>query len=320
MKAEIRNKLRQLAFPETTTLTSPPVVKKPSVVTRSKSGVENSTAREKSYWEHVDAQFPDCQVSQTTAASSSRKGARIGKWTPSQSSQVSSPFFKHMPQFMQPYIEDFVDVVGDGYCGYRVVALHENGNEDDYELVKLNMIREIKNHRKLYENVFGGKARVEVIIEALHPGPKSTRRSVAPKEKWLSFPDMGHVIASYYNRIVVELTSPVIGVSETFFPLRSKPPTNPESRILCLGLIPDHFVQVKLKPGAILPKASSEWRRYCNDEAMAWEYPFMDRMLVFEDLIEIERKDLIKKRKIKVKKIVGIGSSKDNPLTCSDSE
>ena len=38
MKAEIRNKLRQLAFPETTTLTSPPVVKKASVVTRSKSG------------------------------------------------------------------------------------------------------------------------------------------------------------------------------------------------------------------------------------------------------------------------------------------
>jgi hypothetical protein len=46
----------------------------------------------------------------------------------------------------------------------------------------------------------------------------------------------------------------------------------------------------------------------------------MDRISVFEDLIDVERKDLIKKRKIKVKKIVGIGSSKDNPLTCSDSE
>jgi hypothetical protein len=53
---------------------------------------------------------------------------------------------------------------------------------------------------------------------------------------------------------------------------------------------------------------------------MAWKYPFMDRISVFEDLIDVERKDLIKKRKIKVKKIVGIGSSKDNPMTCSDSE
>jgi hypothetical protein len=51
-----------------------------------------------------------------------------------------------MPQFMQPYIDDIIDVVGDGYCGYRVVALHEGGNEDDYDLVKLNMTREIKMH------------------------------------------------------------------------------------------------------------------------------------------------------------------------------
>jgi hypothetical protein len=85
-------------------------------------------------------------------------------------------------------------------------------------------------------------------------------------------------------------------------------------------LIPGHFVQVKLKPDAILPKAASEWRRYCTDEAMAWEYPFMDRIALFEELIDVERVDAIKKRKIKVKKIVGIGSSKDNPLTCSDTE
>jgi hypothetical protein len=53
---------------------------------------------------------------------------------------------------------------------------------------------------------------------------------------------------------------------------------------------------------------------------MAWECPFMDRIALFEDLNDVEREDAIKKRKIKVKKIVGIGSSKNNPLTCSDSE
>jgi hypothetical protein len=155
MKAEIRDKLRQLAFPETTTLTSTAVVKKASVVTRRSSGFGNSTAREKSYWEHVDAQFPDCQVSQSKAASSSPKGARIGNWTPSQNSQVTTnPFMKHMPQFMQPFIDDIIDVEGDDYCGYRVVALNEGGNEEDYELVKLNITREIKQHRKLYEKIF----------------------------------------------------------------------------------------------------------------------------------------------------------------------
>jgi hypothetical protein len=78
-----------------------------------------------------------------------------------------------MPQFMQSYIDDIIDVVGEGYCGYRVVALHESGNQEDYELVKLNMIREIK----LYGKVFAGKDRVDYILEALHRSNKSTRCS-----------------------------------------------------------------------------------------------------------------------------------------------
>jgi hypothetical protein len=46
------------------------------------------------------------------------------------------------------------------------------------------------------------------------------------------------------------LTSPIIGVSETFFPLRSSPPKDPSSRLLVLGLISNHFFYVNLKPGA----------------------------------------------------------------------
>jgi hypothetical protein len=36
--------------------------------------------------------------------------------------------------------------------------------------------------------------------------------------------------------------------------------------------------------------------------------------------MDVERADAIKKWKIKVKKVVGIGSRKDNPLTCYDNE
>jgi hypothetical protein len=64
MKAEIRDKLRELAFPATTTLTSPVVIGKPKVVKKKGAGVGSSTEREKSYWEHVDKQYPDCKVSQ----------------------------------------------------------------------------------------------------------------------------------------------------------------------------------------------------------------------------------------------------------------
>jgi hypothetical protein len=79
MKAEIRDKLRELAFPATTTLTSPVVIGKPKVVEKKGVGVGSLTEREKSYWEHVDKQFPDSQASQSKPSSYSQKGARIGK-------------------------------------------------------------------------------------------------------------------------------------------------------------------------------------------------------------------------------------------------
>jgi histone-lysine N-methyltransferase SETD2 len=163
---------------------------------------------------------------------------------------------------MQPYIDDIIDVEGDGYCGYRVVPLHEGGNQEDYDLVELNMTREIKLHRKLYEKVFADKELVNYIINVLVQSGKSTKRGVAPLDKWLTFPDMGHVVTTYYNRVVVELTSPINGVSETFFPLRSSPPKDPSSQLLVIGLIPNHFVYVKLKSDAPIPKTSETWMQY----------------------------------------------------------
>jgi hypothetical protein len=42
----------------------------------------------------------------------------------------------------------------------------------------------------------------------------------------------------------------------------------------------------------------------------------MDRQTHFEEMMDIERAAAVKKTK--VKKIVGVGSSINNPLTCSD--
>jgi hypothetical protein len=49
---------------------------------------------------------------------------------------------------------------------------------------------------------------------------------------------------------------------------------------------------------------------------MEWEYTFMERQKYFEEMIDIERAAVVKKQK--VKNVVGVGSSINNPLTCSD--
>ena len=62
-------------------------------------------------------------------------------------------------------------------------------------------------------------------------------------DKWMDITDMGYVIASRYNVVLVSLS---LQQSMTFFPLRSQPPTNSfVHRIICIGhVFCNHFVQV----------------------------------------------------------------------------
>jgi len=53
-------------------------------------------------------------------------------------------------------------------------------------------------------------------------------------DKWLTFPNIGHIVANYYKRCVVVLTNLEIGKSE--FPLRGPPPSGKQKTpIICLG-------------------------------------------------------------------------------------
>ena len=62
-------------------------------------------------------------------------------------------------------------------------------------------------------------------------------------DKWMNITDMGYVIVSWYNVILVSLS---LQQSIMFFPLRSQPPRDSSvHRIICIGHVYDnHFVQV----------------------------------------------------------------------------
>ena len=159
---------------------------------------------------------------------------------------------------MRPYVEDIVNVRGDGNCGFRVVARHMRLNERDHVLVRRALINELKNYKSDYLPIYATERRYKLILDGLHP--PTSKSGIAPPEKWLTTPDMGHIIASCYNRAVVLLTLPEMGGScETYFPIQSAPPLKPHSNIMCLCIIPDHFLHVKLKENCLLPPPCKEW-------------------------------------------------------------
>jgi len=145
MKLEIKEVLRQLAFPETTML-SPPPRKVPTKGAKKKVDIARSrgkitlTSRIPSSWEVVDSQNPDNQPSPspTTSSFSRKRGARLGKTSLSPlppptrypkpepisvptSISVITPI-DYMSRFIVPFIEKVVDVIGDGHCGFRAIA------------------------------------------------------------------------------------------------------------------------------------------------------------------------------------------------------
>jgi hypothetical protein len=94
-----------------------------------------------------------------------------------------NPLIEHMPKFMHPFIEDIKDVEGDGYCGYRAISLFLKKSEEDFELLRLHMKRELSLHRELYLNLFGDQDRLAHIKNALVTPKRKSRHGVALQEK-----------------------------------------------------------------------------------------------------------------------------------------
>jgi len=141
--------------------------------------------------------------------------------------------------------------------------------EESHVMVLRALIQEVKEHRNDYIKIYAGERRYNYILNGFYP-PKNGS-CITPPDKWLTLPDMGHIIASCYNRSVVQMITLDIRVSETFFPLRGRPPVNSKSNMICLGLIPNHFVLLSLKDGCSLPPSSTEWKLHKSEEATKWE-------------------------------------------------
>jgi len=182
---------------------------------------------------------------------------------------------------MVPFIEKVVDVIGEGHCRFRAIAKFMGLTEESHIMIRHNLIKELKDHRDDYVRVYVGEDRYSYILNGLHP-PANLKGCAHLVDKWFTIPDMGHIVANYYKRCVVVLTT--LGKSEYFFPLRGPPPlAKQKTLIMCLGLIPNH-----LKDACPLPPSSTEWHNHKNAEVLTWEDEYLDQHDLFRKLMIIE--------------------------------
>jgi len=73
---------------------------------------------------------------------------------------------------MRPYIKRIVDVIGDGHCGFRATAESVGLTEENHVIVRREVIKELKEHRNKYIEIYASEPRYNYILDGLHP-PKN---------------------------------------------------------------------------------------------------------------------------------------------------
>jgi len=106
--------------------------------------------------------------------------------------------------------------------GFRGIAEFLGLTEEIHIMVRRHIIQEVKEHRNNYVQVCESEDRFNYILNGLHRPQSSS--GIALVDKWLTFLDMCHIVATYCNRLVVELRNSKINTLEASFPIRGVPP------------------------------------------------------------------------------------------------
>ncbi|KAH1205963.1 hypothetical protein GmHk_16G046539 [Glycine max] len=276
-KVTLKSKLREIAYPDHNSMHPPPSkVNTKGALKKPMERSQRSTKRDPSYWECVDA-FHSVQSSNSPI----KRSASCSE--PPQPTRII-PMLDQFAPFIQGFIRDVVDVKADGNYGYRSIATLLGMGEDSWPLVRNELIKELGRWSHEYMNLFGGTKRFEQLkLSLLVDG-----FSKVSVDKWMDITEMGYVIVSRYNVILVSLSRQQ---SMTFFPLRSQsPPDSSGHRMICVShVFGNHFVQVYLKDHCPLPPPALLWSSNCYSQAKQWTIPYISRMQQYTSLMSFKR-------------------------------
>ena len=220
-KIALKRKLRELGYPATTSMFPP--LEKVKAKGRPSLKINLSTKRAPSLFEIVE--YAHDSTSPATACS-----VKVLK-------EKKLKYIKCFPHQIRKHIVNIVDVKADGHCGYRSITRLLGMGEDGWGTVRQDLVHELQTFHDEYVQLYGSIDRVAELGYSL-----SYFDSFAPYDRWMTLPDMGHLIASRYNIVLVHLS---IKQCLTYLPLRSVSPAPLHHKLISLGFVEDcHFVQV----------------------------------------------------------------------------
>lgn len=189
-----------------------------------------------------------------------------------------------IPKIFHTYIEHIQDVLPDGNCGFRAIAVGLGSDEYSWLDVRQQLILELDINARFYIPMFdtietGAYASLRNRINWTYLAP-------APYQHWMLMPEVGLLVAQRYGVIVQFLSNQGC---LTIFPLWTGPNTCLPHRVVSIVHIPQHFIHVKLQGDCPMPPTPVLWKRYRNDVAGEWEDVYQSRLQDFLSLHDTKK-------------------------------
>ncbi|GFS38077.1 hypothetical protein Acr_00g0055490 [Actinidia rufa] len=187
------------------------------------------------------------------------------------------PYIDWFPASLRPYILHVKDVALDGNCGFRAIAGLMGIGEDGWVQVRRDLLTELNSHVDDYKIMYG-QQRINELTHCL-----SWFDGRSGMDRWMTMPDMGHLIASYYNVVLYLLSHQQC---LTFLPLRSVPIPAASRREIAIGFGEQPFcggIFVVRSPCASGSEQLDAVRYQC---AQGWETTYNRRIQHFRELVD----------------------------------
>ncbi|XP_050233242.1 PKS-NRPS hybrid synthetase cheA-like [Mercurialis annua] len=188
------------------------------------------------------------------------------------STSASSQNAEVIPRFIFPFVEELVDVCGDGNCGFRVVADYIYGDQEMWGLTRMNIANELSAHPLRYDGlcVDGLEAAITRINwEGESCGPRN----------WMQVWDDLYPIATLFNKAVIYIQGGTLpetrfgSCSYTVLSLHSSEVHSRSSKEIVILYISgrSHFVRLNLQDNFHVPPITSMWFNHRDRTVMSWD-------------------------------------------------
>ena len=174
-----------------------------------------------------------------------------------------------LPEILQPYISQVLDVESDGHCGFRVVSYCLGRGQHEHLAVRNKLYQHTKERGKWYKD----HSYIDNISSVLN---RIKFESSGPCHigNWMSMPTCGDLIANTFKSPVFFWST---SFSQSFFPHFCPPNDNPPIFLAFISPF-KHFVAVEPKNPALFPapQVLKQWRQNAIPEAIAWEAKYTE--------------------------------------------